>query len=50
MGWLPDYPDLRDYTERTDRVREVLESTGLVKAKTLPSSVFSGGPGFPLPA
>ena len=39
MGWLPDYPDLRDYTERTEGVRKVLGPTGLSKAKGLPASV-----------
>lgn len=39
MGWLPDYPDLRDYTEKTERVKKVLEPTGLSKAKSLPASV-----------
>ena len=39
MGWLPDYPDLRDYTEKTEGVRKVLEPTGLSKAKGLPATV-----------
>ncbi len=26
MGWIPDYPDFRDYTERTEDVRLVLTS------------------------
>ena len=25
MGWIPDYPDLRDYTEKTDEVKGILE-------------------------
>lgn len=29
MGWLPDYPDFRDYTEKTGEVKQVLEPTGL---------------------
>jgi len=32
MGWLPDYPDLRDYTEQTQDVKVLLEPTGLVPA------------------
>jgi C1A family cysteine protease len=39
MGWIPDYPDFRDYTEKTDGVKKVLETTGLLKAKSLPASV-----------
>lgn len=39
MGWIPDYPDIRDYTERTDEVKSVLESTGVLKTKGLPVSV-----------
>ena len=39
MGWLPDYPDLRDYTEKTEGVRKVLGPTGLSKVKGLPASV-----------
>jgi C1A family cysteine protease len=39
MGWLPDYPDLRDYTEKTEGVKKVLEPTGLSKAKGLPATV-----------
>ncbi len=39
MGWIPDYPDFRDYTEKTDGVKKVLEPTGLLKAKSLPASV-----------
>ena len=36
MGWIPDYPDFRDYTEKTDGVKQALEPTGLLKAKGLP--------------
>ena len=39
MGWIPDYPDFRDYTEDTGKVKEVLEPTGLLKVKSLPVSV-----------
>jgi C1A family cysteine protease len=39
MGWIPDYPDLRDYTEKTEGVKKVLEPTGLLKSKTQPASV-----------
>jgi C1A family cysteine protease len=39
MGWLPDFPDLRDYTEKTGGVKKVLEPTGVMKAKSLPPAV-----------
>jgi C1A family cysteine protease len=39
MGWIPDYPDFRDYTEKTDDVRTLLGVKGLKKSKTLPTSV-----------
>lgn len=29
MGWIPDLPDLRDYTEDTPGVRDILAPTGL---------------------
>ena len=39
MGWLPDYPDFRDYTEKTEVVKQVLGSARVLKAKSLPPSV-----------
>jgi len=39
MGWIPDYPDLRDYTEKTDEVKGILEPTGVLKAKSPQVSV-----------
>ena len=39
MGWLPDFPDLRDYTEKTEAIKEVLEPMGVMKAKSLPASM-----------
>ena len=33
MGWLPDYPDFRDYTEEHEEVNKVIESTGVLKAR-----------------
>ncbi|HSA95882.1 MAG TPA: C1 family peptidase [Acidobacteriota bacterium] len=29
LGWIPDYPDFRDYTEETPDIRAVLAPTGL---------------------
>jgi len=40
MGWLPDYPDFRDYTEGHEEVSKVIRPTGILKAKVkIPSSV-----------
>src|SRR4030066_257487 len=40
MGWIPDYPDFRDYTEKTDEVKSILSSSrGVSKAKGLPVSI-----------
>jgi C1A family cysteine protease len=39
MGWIPDYPDLRDYTEKTEEVKWVLGHKEGLKAKSLPISV-----------
>jgi C1A family cysteine protease len=33
MGWIPDYPDFRDYTEKTYEVGSVLRLRGVSKAK-----------------
>jgi len=30
MGWIPDYPDFRDYTEDSEKIREILEPTGVL--------------------
>jgi len=39
MGWIPDYPDFRDYTEKTEEVRLTLDSATVLKQKSLPASV-----------
>jgi len=39
MGWIPDYPDFRDYTEKTEGVKQVLEPTGVLRAGKLPARV-----------
>jgi len=31
LGWIPDYPDFRDYTEDTGEVHELLQATGMLK-------------------
>ena len=39
MGRLPDYPDFRDYTEKTEEVRLALGSAAVPKGKSLAASV-----------
>ena len=39
MGWIPDYPDFRDYTEKTEEIRLVFGAKGGVKVKSLLVSV-----------
>jgi len=39
MGWIPDYPDFRDYTEKTDKVRLVFGAAKGGKAKGPVASV-----------
>ena len=39
MGWIPDYPDFRDYTEKTEGVKQVLEPTGVLRVGKLPVKV-----------
>lgn len=40
LGWLPDYPDFRDYTEEQEKINHVLAPTGVLKARVKqPTSV-----------
>jgi C1A family cysteine protease len=39
MGWIPDYPDFRDYTEKTGEIKEALGAITLPKTRGLPASV-----------
>jgi C1A family cysteine protease len=39
MGWLPDYPDIRDYTEKKEEIKTILRTKGSSKARSLPSSI-----------
>ena len=39
MGWLPDYPDFRDYTEKTNQIQEVLGFRKALKVTNLPVSI-----------
>ena len=39
MGWIPDYPDFRDYTEKTEEIHLVLGPKGVLKAKGTPVSI-----------
>ncbi len=40
MGWIPDFPDLRDYTDTTAEVREILEPAGRRKKKVNPPAAL----------
>ncbi len=33
MGWIPDYPDIRDYTDTQTEVKKLLSPTGVTKVK-----------------
>lgn len=39
MGWIPDYPDLRDYTEKTEDVRAILEAGRAKKGRAASASI-----------
>jgi len=41
LGWLPDYPDFRDYTEEEKSVKAMLKKVGVEKAAkvTLPATI-----------
>jgi C1A family cysteine protease len=39
MGWIPDYPDIRDYTEKTEEVKVALGPTGLMKSRKSANSI-----------
>ena len=39
MGWIPDYPDIRDYTEQREEIKLILGAKGPLKARSLPSSI-----------
>jgi len=36
FGWLPDYPDFRDYTEEVEAIKPLLEKTSVTGRGTLP--------------
>jgi len=40
MGWLPDYPDFRDYTDEKEEINKVLEPTNMPKTgnSSIPSA------------
>ena len=33
LGWLPDYPDLRDYTHESEEIEPLLAKTAVKKPK-----------------
>src|SRR4030042_5633983 len=47
FGWLPDYPDLRDYTVEKDAISEKGKRAGIkvsVKEMALKTGIFDSGP------
>jgi len=39
MGWLPDYPDFRDYTVKNENIKTMLEKVGVAKpVKSMPGT------------
>ena len=47
FGWIPDYPDFRDYTETTPSVSQILVPTGLPLPRRVP---LAGEPAVKAPA
>ena len=45
MGWLPDFPDFRDYTVEQEEVKEPLKKAGVTKPLRRPPSPSTSGPG-----
>jgi len=43
FGWIPDYPDFRDYTESTPSVREILVPTGIALPGGIPAAKGKAG-------
>ncbi len=39
MGWIPDYPDIRDYTEGHEEIRKVLNAGKRNRAPKIPAAV-----------
>jgi len=39
MGWIPDYPDFRDYTEESEEIKLVLGQKSVSKVKSVPVSI-----------
>ena len=44
FGWIPDYPDFRDYTEETADIREILAPTGLAEPRRTGAGKRAGVP------
>jgi len=45
FGWIPDYPDFRDYTANTPSVREILLPTGIPLPREIPPAQAGEGEG-----
>ncbi len=35
MGWIPDYPDFRDYTEEHEAINKIISPTGITRKKLM---------------
>jgi len=44
LGWIPDIPDFRDYSEETASVREIMAATGLRPRRTAARAVRGNRP------
>ncbi|MBT2397703.1 hypothetical protein [Streptomyces sp. ISL-100] len=42
MGWLPDRPDIRDYTQETNGIASMVARTGVLKAQLFRRSTTFG--------
>ena len=45
MGWIPDYPDFRDYTEEAEEVKKFLMQTQLFKRNITARMEYKDGVG-----
>ena len=42
MGWLPDYPDFRDYTEETEAIQDLLHPESAAKSGGAAAAATAG--------
>jgi C1A family cysteine protease len=39
FGWIPDYPDIRDYTDKNNKIIPMLQNIKIIEPESLPSKV-----------